>query len=113
MTHLQLLQQCFPIEVARKIMRFHSHPTADIIRDLIKEFKTHEAHWLWNWETHLKYIDNTPNYYFIEWWYQSRLSQSYVQEVEEIDLSDSDNASDHDYDYDPEVSPSEFDFRGF
>ena len=57
MTHLQLLQQCFPIEVARKIMRFHSHPTADIMRDRINMFKTHEAKWIEHWEGHVRYVD--------------------------------------------------------
>ena len=42
MTHLQLLQQCFPIEVARKIMRFHSHPTADIMRSLFDKYDPYE-----------------------------------------------------------------------
>ena len=71
MTELQLLQQCFPIEVASKIMRFHSHPTADIIKDLIKEFKEQEAGWIDYHEVHLKYINRTENYYFLQWWYQS------------------------------------------
>ena len=42
MTHLHLLQQCFPIEVARKIMRFHSHPTADILRSLFDKYDPYE-----------------------------------------------------------------------
>ena len=42
MTELQLLQQCFPIEVARKIMRFHSHPIADIMRSLFDEYDPYE-----------------------------------------------------------------------
>ena len=58
MTHLQLLQQCFPIEVARKIMRFHSHPTADILRSLFDEYDPYEL------------VCNVPQFIHYKMWHQ-------------------------------------------
>ena len=72
MTHIQLLQQCFPIEVVQKIMLFQSHPIADIMRDCIVSFKTQEAEWIDYWEFHLKYIDKNTNYYFKQWYFSRR-----------------------------------------
>ena len=36
---IEILEQHFPAEVAQLILRYHSHPTADIMRDLINKSK--------------------------------------------------------------------------
>ena len=36
---LDILEQHFPAEVAQRIFRYQSHPTADIMRGLIKRMK--------------------------------------------------------------------------
>ena len=39
MTHNEVLQQIFTEDIARCIMRFHSHPVADMLKGLINEWK--------------------------------------------------------------------------
>ena len=36
---IEILEHHFPTEVAQRIFRYQSHPTADIMRDLIKKSK--------------------------------------------------------------------------
>ena len=36
---IEILQQHFPAEVAQRIFRYQSHPTADIIRELINRME--------------------------------------------------------------------------
>ena len=38
MTHYEVLQYIFTEDIARCIMRFHSHPVADMLHGLIKEW---------------------------------------------------------------------------
>ena len=39
MTDFEVLQQIFPKDIARRILRFHSHPIADMLHGLINEWK--------------------------------------------------------------------------
>jgi len=40
---IDILEQHFPAEVAQRIFRYQSHPTADIIRDLINKSKPYRV----------------------------------------------------------------------
>ena len=39
MTDFEVLQKIFPKDIAHHILRFHSHPTADLLKGLINEWK--------------------------------------------------------------------------
>ena len=39
MTDFEVLQQIFPKDIASRIIRFHSHPIADMLHGLINEWK--------------------------------------------------------------------------
>ena len=36
---IEVLEQRLPTELAQRILQYHSHPTADIMRDLINKSK--------------------------------------------------------------------------
>ena len=44
----EILEQHFPAEVAQRILRYQSHPTADIMRDLINKSKPYGVQELLN-----------------------------------------------------------------
>ena len=41
---IDTLEQHFPTELAQRILQYHSHPTADIMRDLIEKHRPYERY---------------------------------------------------------------------
>jgi len=57
---IEILEQRFPAEVAQRIFMFQSHPTADIIRELINKSKPYgvgELLQIVHYNKHNTYVD--------------------------------------------------------